>query len=97
MEPLSVLLVINKGIHELKLDSPHKGPITEIVDVFLVTGLLKLSHYSDVIMSAMASQITRLFTQLFIQAQIKENIKAPRQWPSWGESFGDRWIPLTKG
>ena len=26
----------------------------------------------------------------------KENIKAPRHWPLWGESTGDRWIPLTK-
>ena len=39
------------------------------------------SHYNDVIMSTMASQITSLaifFTQPFIQVQIKENIKAPR-------------------
>ena len=38
-------------------------------------------HYGDVIMRAMASQITSLtltFTQSFIQGQIKENIKAPR-------------------
>ena len=37
-------------------------------------------HYSDVIMSAMASQIpaSQLFTQPFVQAQIKESIKAPR-------------------
>ena len=42
-----------------------------------------IGHYGDVIMGAMASQITswRLFTQSFIQAQIKENIKAPRHWP----------------
>ena len=39
----------------------------------------------------------RLFAQSFVQAQIKENIKAPRHWPFWGESTGDRWIPLTKG
>ena len=32
-----------------------------------------------------------------VQVQIKENIKAPRYWPLWGESTGDRWIPLTKG
>ena len=30
-------------------------------------------------------------------AKIKENIKAPRHWPLWGESTGDRWIPHTKG
>ena len=34
--------------------------------------------------------------QPFVQAQIKENIKAPRHWPLWGESTGDRRIPLTK-
>ena len=45
-------------------------------------------HDSDVIMGAMASQVTALslFTQPFIQAQIKENIKAPRHWPSYGNS-----------
>ena len=26
----------------------------------------------------------------------KKNIKAPRHWPLWGESAGDRWIPHTK-
>ena len=48
-------------------------------------------HYSDVIMSTMASQFTelnsptsRVFTQPFIQAQINENIKALRHWPLWG-------------
>ena len=29
--------------------------------------------------------------------RIKKNTKAPRHWPLWGESTGDRWIPLTKG
>ena len=38
----------------------------------------------------------RLFAQQFIQAQIKEDIKALRHWPLWGESTGDRWIPLKK-
>ena len=38
-----------------------------------------------------------LFAQRFVQAQIKESIKAPLHWPLWGESTGDRWIPLTKG
>ena len=56
-------------------------------------------HYNDVIMSAMASQITSLtiFTEPFIQAQIKKNIKVPRHWPLWGEFTGDRWIRHTKG
>ena len=38
-----------------------------------------------------------LFAQPFIQAQIKENIKGHITGPLWGESTGDRWIPLTKG
>ena len=51
-------------------------------------------HYSDVIMSALAYQITSLFNRLF-KAQIKENIKAPRHWPLFGEFTGHRWIPRT--
>ena len=58
-------------------------------------------HYSDVIMSAMASKITGVsmvcFNRLFVQAQIKENIKAPRHRPLWGEFTGDQWIHRTKG
>ena len=42
-------------------------------------------HYSDVIIGAMASQITSLtFPQQFIRAQIKENINAPRHLPLCG-------------
>ena len=57
------------------------------------------SHYIDVIMGAIASQITSL-TSVYsttIQAQIKENIKASRHWPLCGEFTGDRWIPRTNG
>ena len=56
-------------------------------------------HYSDVIMSMMASQITgiSIVAQPFVQAQIKENIKALNHWPLWGEFPSDRWIPHTKG
>ena len=56
-------------------------------------------HYSDVIMSAMASQTTSLaiVCSTFIQAQIKKNIKALRHWPLCGEFTGDRWIPRTNG
>ena len=54
-------------------------------------------HYSDVIMSAMGSKTLSypLCVQPFFHTQIKENIKAPRHWSLWGESTGDRWIPLT--
>ena len=56
-------------------------------------------HYGDVIMDAIASQITSLtiVTQPFIQTQIKENIKAPRHWPLCGEFTGHRRIPRTYG
>ena len=52
-------------------------------------------------MSAMASQITGVSivcpAQPFVQAHIKGNINVPGHLPLWGESTGDRWIPLTKG
>ena len=63
-----------------------------------MNGLEYDDHYGDVIMGAMASQITSLsplFTQPFIQAQIKENTKAPRHWPLCGEFTCGRWIPRT--
>ena len=55
-------------------------------------------HYSDVIMSAMASQITGVSivcsTVFFSGA---ENFKATRHWPLCEEFTGDQWIPRTKG
>ena len=56
-------------------------------------------HYSDVIMSAMACQITgALIVYLTVcSGADQENIKAPRHWPLWGEFTGDRWIPCTEG
>ena len=52
---------------------------------------VQLIHYSDVIMSTMASQIT----SPTIAFSTKENIQAPRQRPLWGEFIGHRWIPRT--
>ena len=45
-------------------------------------------HYSDVIMSATAPQITGIWIvySTFVPTQIKEGIKAPRHWPLWGNS-----------
>ena len=56
-------------------------------------------HYNDVIMGAIASQITSLTIvySIVIPTQINENIKAPRHWPLCGEFTGDRWIPRTNG
>ena len=61
--------------------------------------IITYRHYSDVIMGAMASQITgvSIVYSSPYSAQIKENIKAPRHWPLWEEFTGDRWVPLTKG
>ena len=56
-------------------------------------------HYSDVIMNAMASQITGIsivYSTVCCGAD-KKNIKAPCHWPLRGEFTGDRWIPLHKG
>ena len=63
----------------------------------LIRFVMLTLHYNDVIMSAMASQITGvLFVfQPFVQEQIKEYVKAPIHWPFYGES--NQWIPLTKG
>ena len=56
-------------------------------------------HYTDVINSAMASQITGvpIVCSTVCSGADQENVKAPRHWPLWGESTGDRWIQLTKG
>ena len=56
-------------------------------------------HYNDVIMSAMASQITSLtivYSTVYSGAD-QTSIKAPRHWPLQGEFTGDRWISRTKG
>ena len=53
------------------------------------------THYNDVIMGAMASQITSLtivYSTVY-QAQIKENFKAPRHWPLCEEFTGHRLFP----
>ena len=56
-------------------------------------------HYDDVIMSAMASEITSLaifcLLKRLFQAWIKGNIKD--HCSLWGEFTGDRWIPRTRG
>ena len=53
-----------------------------------MTNRVRILHYNDVIMRAMASQITSLTIVYpkFFQAQIKENIKAPRHGPCAGNS-----------
>ena len=58
----------------------------------------KLFHYSDVIMGAMASQITSLtIVYSTVYSGPDQNIKAPHHWPLCGEFTGDWWISRTKG
>ena len=56
-------------------------------------------HYTDVIMSTMASQITSLTIVylIFYSGTDQRNIKVPRHRPFCGEFTDDRWIPRTKG
>ena len=62
------------------------------------TDMCMKSHYNDVIMGAIASQITSftIVFQPFIQTHIK-NKKIPRRWPLCGQITGDWWIPRTNG
>ena len=56
------------------------------------------SHYTDVIMGAMASQITSITivsSTVYSGADKKKPTKAPCHWPLWGEFTGDRRIPST--
>ena len=56
------------------------------------------THYSDVIMSSMGSQITgvSIVCPTVCPGADKKNLKVPRHWPLWGEFTGDRWIPRAK-
>ena len=50
-------------------------------------GRCAVTHYSDVIMGAMAPQITGVPMVC---------LTAPRHWPFWGESTGGRWFPSQR-
>ena len=61
-----------------------------------------LYHYTNVITSIMASQITGMSivspgTEPFVRVQIKENIKATHNFPLWSEYTSDWWILHPKG
>ena len=75
----------------LDLEICHEGcPVAKVCDKRL-GGSVTYAHYSDVTMSAMASQITSalMVTQPFVRAQIKYKIKAQRHWSLWGEFTGE--------
>ena len=58
----------------------------------------RMSYYNDVIMGAMASQITGLtiVCSTVCSDADQRNIKAPRHWPLWWEFTGYRWIPAQR-
>ena len=79
----------------------HRGSMIRKYDVFLmihVTWIYRTVQWRHNERDGVSDQRSPvLFVQPFAQAQIKESIKALRHRPLWGESTGDRWIPLTKG
>ena len=97
----NIVSPVSRGNWQMIVWSMDTHHIRFVKDMRIVklNKVIPMTHYGDVIMGAIASQITasRLFTQPFIQTQIKENIKAPRHWPLCGEFTGDRWIPRTNG
>ena len=58
-----------------------------------------IDPYSDVMISAMASQITgvSILSSTVSSNANQWNTEASRHWSFWGESICHRWIPLTKG
>ena len=55
------------------------------------------AHSGDVIMGAIAAQITSLTIVYSTVYSDADQRKAPRHWPLCGEFTGDRWIPRTNG
>ena len=56
-----------------------------------------INHYSDVIIGAMASQITGVsIVYSAVCSSADEKIKAPHHWPLWGKSTDGWWIPLKQ-
>ena len=82
--------IIKISIHRLCLKLKHLKLQPHL------QGTISGRRYNDIIMSAMASQITsvsiRLFAQQFAQGQMKEDMKAPRHWLLWGPNQ-----PITGG
>ena len=72
--------------------------LISIINIILDTGAVQ-GHYSDVMMSGTASQITSIaiVRSLVCSDAEQRNLKALLHWPLWEESTGNWWIPLTKG
>ena len=64
------------------------------------TMIIASTHYSDVIMSAMASQITSptiVYSTIYSKPRWKKTLKLHVTGLCEGKTTGDRWIPFSKG
>ena len=87
------------------MKNPHLNKLRLVARKFLCYWRVRLLmvitpyvHYIDVIMGAMASQITSLFSVYStVYSGADQNFKAPRHWSLCGEFTVDRWFPRTNG
>ena len=79
-------------------DKPLSEPMTsQFIDEYI--RYQASMHYSDVILGAMASQITGIsivYSSVCSDADQRKH-QSSASLSLWGEFTGDRWIPLTKG
>ena len=76
----------------------HLAPLCKMTTVQLRCWM-DTTHYNDVIIGAIASQITSLTivcSIIYSDADQRKH-KSSRHWPLCGEFTGDRWIPRTNG
>ena len=86
------------GVKIMRLKSTIAATTRHVLTFSMIAH--KLWQNSDVVMNAMASEITAVSTvwsTVCWGAQIKKNIKALRHWPLCGESTDHRWIPTSQG
>ena len=108
-------MALCEGNASIPLDSPHKGTgdaesasaswcYHELCLPWQRLRLRKwtigLKHYSDVMMSTMASQITSItivYSTVYSGVDQRKHQSSESLGPLWGEFTGHRWIPRTKG
>ena len=78
---------------------PMKSLGSASVEIFRYKGAqdsFDRKHYCDVIMSVASSQITGvlIICSTVSSGADQRNFKAPRHWPLWGESTGDRLVTM---
>ena len=62
----------------------------EVLCNFWDTSMANITYINITYINDCTVAYIHALDQSLVQAQIKENIKAPRHWPLWGESTGDR-------